>query len=147
VPGSLLPHGLSETLARLGVEADAAMTPLMERLGDICEAAAKLHIGDGGAHKAGTPTTARKGGGPAVVTGALRRAVTHEMTGPKTVRVGAADIPHPPEKPTWKAPKATSGQIGGYVEAAGYPWLQPAVDDTALVTEAEVTAMLDGLGF
>ena len=118
------------------------MTPIVARLGDICEAAAKLNVGEGGAHKAGTTTSASKGRGPAVVTGDLRRAVTHEMTGAHTVRVGAADIPHRAEKAGWKAPRATSGQIGGYVEEAGYPWLKPALDETVAVSEMAVTAIL-----
>jgi len=139
---SLLPHGLSESLARLAVAADAAKGPIVQRLGAVCEVEAKRRIGSGGAHKAGTPTTASKGGGPAVVTGALRRAVTYEMVGTATVRIGAADIPHPPEKSRWKAPKASSGQIGGFVERKGYPWLQPALDATIAAAEPEINAIL-----
>ena len=138
----LLPHGLSESLARLAVAADAATGPIVQRLGVVCEAEAKLRIGQGGAHKAGTRTTATKGAGPAVITGALRRAVTHEMVGTATVRVGAADTPHPAEKAGWKAPKASSGAIGGYVERRGYPWLQPALDATIAAAEPEINAVL-----
>jgi hypothetical protein len=138
----LLPHGLSGALARLAASAEATPTLVVKRLGAICEDAAKRNIRAGGAHKAGTTTTARKGGGPAVITGALSRAVTHEMVGDTTVRVGAADTPHPPEKPRWKAPKATSGQIGGYVERKGYPWLKPALEATVLAAGGEVGAVL-----
>ena len=124
------------------------VTPVMERLGAVCEAAAKGHIGEGGAHTGGTPTGARRGSGPAVVTGALRRAVTHELVGAKTVRIGAADIPHPAEKAGWKAPRATSGQIGGYLEEVwGYPWLQPAVDETQLAAEAVVSEALKAINW
>ena len=138
MPDSLLPHGLSDALRQLALDAESATGEVVAKLGDICEAAAKRNVGSGGAHKAGTPTPARRGSGPAVITGDLRRAVTHEMVGPATVHVGPADIPHRAAKSGWKAPRANSGQIGKYVEDLGYVWLSPAVDEMIDVSDQAV---------
>ena len=125
------------------VAAEAALDPVLMKLGADCEARAKEKAGEGGSHSAGTRTSARKGSGPAVITGDLRRAVTHELAGAHAVRIGAADIPHRAAKPGWKAPKATAGQIGGYVAEKGFPWLVPAVDEVMAVAGAELGDVLD----
>lgn len=41
----------------------------------LVEARMKERAGEGGRHKKGTPTPAAKGGGPAVITGTLRRSI------------------------------------------------------------------------
>ena len=124
-------------------DADAALDPVLMLIGDAMEKEAKVRVRGGGAHRAGTKTPARRGGGPAVITGDLARAVTHELAGSHTVRVGAADIPHRPAKAGWKAPKATSGEIGGYVEKLGFEWLTPAAETVIAAAEATVGDALD----
>ena len=140
----LLPDGLSHALGEMLKSAEGATRLGLTRLAEGVETRAKLHASEGGAHKYGTPTTARKGSGPAVVSGDLLRSVTHseiENTGQGFVtRVGPADIPHrthAPKRPRSGAhkPAASSAEIGRYVEKMGYPWLTTAADDAFAVAE------------
>lgn len=107
------------------------------------EAAMKVRVREGGVHPYGTRTTARPGGGPAVISGDLSRSITHEEQ-PDGYRVGPASIPHtrygrqsPMRRHSMSRSipmPATTGQIGGWLEAGtdkmpAYPFVQPALDD------------------
>jgi hypothetical protein len=56
---------------------------------------AKITVMEGGTHRAGTKTPASPGSGPALITGQLRRSISHaEVVGPAgvfAVRIGPAD--------------------------------------------------------
>ena len=132
----LLPHNLSHNLRHFAERLVETTTIVLEGLGTAAERAAKEHVREGGAHRAGTRTPASHGRGPAVITGDLSRAVSHELDG-LTVRIGAMDVPHRPAKPNWKPPRATAGQIGGYVEEKGFPWLVPAVEEVMAAAELD----------
>lgn len=109
-----------------------------------------------GSHRWGTPTPASPGSGPAVITGDLRRAITHTRptvsgTGFEC-RVGPADVPHSRgaarrikatgrvrARRGGRSSSATSGQIGRYLETglrngARYPFLEPAFRKVAVAT-------------
>lgn len=79
-------------------------------------------------HQRGTTTTASRGGPPALVSGTLRRSVTHSRptvtaTGVE-VRVGVATGFYPPYPK--KGKRTASSKYGLYLERGHYPWLVPA---------------------
>ncbi|MDB4872550.1 MAG: hypothetical protein JWL97_3554 [Gemmatimonadales bacterium] len=92
----------------------------------------KVNLGRGGTHKYGTKTPARPGGPPAIISGTLRRSVTHTpvvrvMTGWET-RVGVASGVYPP----YGRKKTASSRYGWHLETglrngAKYPFLLPAM--------------------
>ena len=142
-PG-LLRHGI-EHVTRTGLarnrEALAALALVVERR-------AKKEAGAGGAHAPHTPTPATPGRGPAVVSGDLRRSITHTEPAPRgigwTCRVGPASTPHRVYGGKRRASRArgtTSGVIGKALETGlrgghKYPFLKPAADEAgaAVVT-------------
>lgn len=95
------------------------------------EREAKLNLGKGGTHRYGTPTPARPGGPPALISGTLRRSVTHSPIvrggfGWET-RVGLASGFFPP----YGKKRSPSSKYGAALETglrngAKYPWLLPA---------------------
>jgi hypothetical protein len=107
----------------------------------VVEKQAKINVSTG-SHKYGTPTPARPGAGPAVVSGNLRRSITHErvtrgVDGNWTTRLGpsmGAFPPYPRKGRGGGAPKRTSAdKYGAHLEnglrnGAKYPWLKPAVE-------------------
>lgn len=85
-----------------------------------------------GSHKYGTPTPARPNEGPAVVSGTLRRSITH--TTPVftslswTIKVGMAGGVYPPygKRPTASSRYAYYLETGKLRNGAAYPFLGPA---------------------
>jgi hypothetical protein len=95
------------------------------------EREAKLNVGKGGTHKYGTRTPASAGGPPALISGTLRRAITHSpvvpMVGGFETRVGVASGVYPPYGKT----RTPGSRYGWYLETgvrngARYPFLTPA---------------------
>lgn len=80
-------------------------------------------------HRYGEPTTASKGGPPALVSGTLRRSVVHtepRLAGPGTWegKVGLAAGFYPP----YGHDRTPSSRYGLYLETeTGYPWFIPAL--------------------
>ena len=87
-------------------------------------------------HPYGTPTPAKRGGPPALISGNLRRAVTHSKPTPYPtgweIRVGVARgfFPKYPGRPTSKTEAARYGRYleEGLRNGAKYPWLVPAFE-------------------
>lgn len=80
-------------------------------------------------HKRGTKTPASRGGPPAVVSGTLRRSVTHTRPTPWDlgfeIRVGLASGFYPPYPK--KGTRTQSSKYGYYLETVhDYPFLEPA---------------------
>ncbi len=126
--------GLDELAAELrraamvgGERFDRGVLEVAQRI----EAKMAANVREGGVHPYGTPTTARKGGGPAVISGDLARAITHQKVD-GGYRIGPAAVPHTQyasrRKGRSTGGKVTSGQIGEYVEKMGYPFVQPSLD-------------------
>lgn len=95
------------------------------------EREAKLNLGKGGTHRYGTRTPAHPGGPPALISGTLRRSVTHSMVTKAAfgweVRVGTAGGVFPP----YGKKRTASSKYGAALETglrngAKYPWLLPA---------------------
>ncbi|MGK5728919.1 hypothetical protein [Streptomyces sp. URMC 124] len=101
---------------------------VLTRLALTIERQAKINASVGG-HPRGTPTPARPGTGPAVISGTLRRSITHTPVMPSgtgwETRVGTGAGFTPPYGRT------PSSRYGLYLETglrngATYPFLRPA---------------------
>ena len=104
----------------------------------VAERQAKINVSTG-SHKYGTKTPAHPGAGPSVISGTLRRSITHTPTIPTgagfSAMVGAAPgfyPPYPHHSRGGGPPKRTMSSHYGYYQETGlrngstYPWLQPA---------------------
>lgn len=118
---------------RLAAEINAAHEAKVRRtlvaIALVAERQAKINASSG-AHKRGTPTPARPGSGPAVISGTLRRSLTHTspVRGPSgwEVKVGTGVGFTPPYG---KTPASEYGLIlekTGLRNGATYPFLVPA---------------------
>lgn len=104
----------------------------LTQIAQAIEKQAKINASNG-AHKRGTPTPARPGEGPAVISGTLRRSITHEpikptLTGWET-KVGTGVGLFPP----YGKNRTPASKYGKYLETglrngAKYPFLKPAVN-------------------
>jgi hypothetical protein len=117
--------------AGVGQDAMARGERLITQLALAVEAQAKKNASNG-SHQYGTPTPAKPGQGPAVISGTLRRSITHtkpEFSALKwTAKVGMAGGVYPPYG---KSPTVAS-KYAFYLEnkmlrgGVGYPFLAPA---------------------
>ena len=113
-------------------QAQAKGEQVITALALVIESQAKTNA-SAGSHAYGTPTPASPGSGPAVISGTLRRALTHEpvrMLGPGhwQTRVGTAVGFTPPYGGRSRTP---ANKYGYYLEhalrnGATYPFLGPA---------------------
>ncbi len=131
MPEPLNGPALGEWLASKIVKGELTMRGGLTTLAERMEARMKDNASQG-AHARGTATPATPGGGPSVVSGDLRRSITHtpveSVGGLLQTRVGPASTPHSDSA-------ATSGEIGRYLERDGrgsnrYPFVEPAHNDT-----------------
>lgn len=123
------------TFTKIFVELDAATkvrtrSALLE-LALVVEKQAKINARSG-SHKYGTPTPAQPGTGPAVISGTLRRAITHTpvklVGGALECYVGMGIGFYPP----YGSKKTPANKYAMYLEKTGlrngakYPFLMPA---------------------
>lgn len=116
------------TFTRLAAEGEMKGRIALEPLANAVERQAKINASSG-SHKRGTPTPAQPGSGPAVISGTLRRSITHSAiarvgTGWET-RVGTAVGFTPPYG---RSPASRYGLAleTGLRNGAVYPFLGPA---------------------
>jgi hypothetical protein len=121
--------------AKVVAEAEGKTREALTATGLAIEREAKLNVGRGGTHKYGTPTPASPGGPPALISGTLRRSVTHTPAAPGlggwTMKIGTAVGVYPPYPK--KGNRTASSKYGYYLETglrngAQYPWLLPAAE-------------------
>src|SRR5262249_45183235 len=108
------------------------------------EAEAKRRLGLH-THRRGTPTTATKGGPPALVSGTLRRAITHSRPELSAlgweVRVGVASGFYPPYP--MHGTRTPASKYGSILELElDYPFLEPSFRK---VVEGEGAALIGRL--
>lgn len=124
----LHPGTFTAVFARVAAEGDAKSRIALEPLAVAVERQAKINASSG-THKRGTPTPARPGSGPAIISGTLRRSITHSpvtriASGWET-RVGTAVGFTPPYG---KSPASRYGLAleTGLRNGATYPFLSTA---------------------
>jgi hypothetical protein len=130
--------------AEINADAQKKSRTVLVRLAQAVERQAKINASSG-AHKRGTPTPARPGSGPAVVSGTLRRSITHSPVvftgGGWETRVGTGVGFTPPYGRT------QSSKYGLYLETglkngATYPFLKPAFDFGVRVVAPQLYQMV-----
>ena len=132
----LTPGVIAKLFDQLAAQAVARGRTATEALALAVETQAKTNASTG-SHRYGTPTPARPGSGPAIVSGALRRSITHTPAvftgGAWTSTVGiAAGVFHPQPPGKHRSAKPTPvSKVGFYLETglrngATYPFLLPA---------------------
>jgi|SRR5882672_7474807 len=125
----LRPGTFVRLFAEINAAHEAKVRRVLTQIALVAERQAKINASVG-AHKRGTPTPARPGAGPAVISGTLRRSLTH-TTPVRTgvgweVKVGTAVGFTPPYG------KTSASQYGLILEKTGlkngntYPFLVPA---------------------
>jgi hypothetical protein len=123
------------TFAKIFVELDAETKirakAALTQLALVVEKQAKINASTG-AHKYGTPTPARPGTGPAVISGTLRRAITHtpvKFVGGEfscMVGMGIGSFPKYGSRKTPANKYAMYLEKTGLRNGARYPFLIPA---------------------
>lgn len=124
------PGMFAEMSAKLGAEADRRTRVALEPLANLVERQAKINASNG-AHKLGTPTPARPGEGPAVISGNLRRSITHSpikrVGDAWETRVGTAiGFPAPYGKKRTPANEYGYALETGLKNGTKFPFLLPA---------------------
>jgi hypothetical protein len=112
-----------------GIDAEAKTRTrvALEPLANLVERQAKINVSSG-AHRYGTPTPAVRGTGPAVISGNLRRSITHSpiraIADGWETKVGTGVGFYPPYGSTKRTP---ANKYGLYLETVwDYPFLVPA---------------------
>lgn len=128
----LRPGMFTSLFAKVGEEAIRRHKQSLTAVALAIEREAKINAGKGGSHKYGTKTPASPGGPPAIISGTLRRSVTHTPVAPAPglgfeVKVGLAKGVYPPYGKT----RTASSLYGLYLETGlrngtTYPWFVPA---------------------
>ena len=132
------PGVFTDLFAEVADLAQAKTRAAMTAVAVVAERQAKINVSTG-SHPYGTPTVSHHGAGPSVVSGTLRRSITHLPTAPTgsgfSAMVGAAPgfyPPYPHHSRDGGPPKRTMSSHYGYYLETGlrnhttYPWLQPA---------------------
>jgi hypothetical protein len=127
----LRPGVIRDILARVVTESEQMTRKGLTEAALVLEREAKQNVLKGGTHKHGTKTPATPGSFPALISGTLRRSITHSPVRPVAfgweTRVGPAGGIYPP----YGKNRTQSAQYGRYLETglrngATYPWLMPA---------------------
>lgn len=126
----LRPGVFTRLFVQLDAEAKVRAKTGLTKLALVVEKQAKINARTG-SHRYGTPTPARPGTGPALISGTLRRSITHTpavwTSGGWEIRVGMAAGFFPP----YGTSRTASSKYALYLETglsngATYPFLRPA---------------------
>ncbi|MER6778502.1 MULTISPECIES: hypothetical protein [unclassified Streptomyces] len=121
--------GLFTTLfTEIAAEGQLKSKTFLTQLANAIERQAKMNASSG-SHRRGTPTPASPGSGPAVISGTLRRSLTHTAVAPSgtgwETKVGTGAGISPPYGRT-PASKYGFALENGLRNGATYPFLKPA---------------------
>lgn len=128
----LRPGLFSELFGEIARDGEVKTRRVLTRLAQAVERQAKVNASSG-AHRYGTRTPARPGSGPAVISGTLRRSITHTPVvftgGGWETKVGTGVGFTPP----YGRARTPANLYGFYLETglkngATYPFLKPAFD-------------------
>lgn len=129
----LRPGVMTAVFSRLAVEGNLRTRLALEPLALLIEKQAKINASSG-SHPYGTPTPATPGTGPAIISGTLRRAITHSpikaiAEGGWETRVGTGIGAFPPYGGPGRQPANKYGyilEVTGLRNGDKYPFLIPA---------------------
>lgn len=128
-----LPRFNRAVLDRIDDARDAAHSFVAEGL-HLIEGKIKVRAGEGGRHARNTPTPASRGGGPAVISGTLRRSIT---VGPISAK-GVAGF---------EGETGPTVVYGRRVELGyGYPYTAPGAQDATSELAALARRVFRGIG-
>jgi hypothetical protein len=126
------PGTFTRLFTEVGMVAETGTREALGAAAAAVERAAKENLARAGTHKRGTKTPASPGGPPALVSGTLRRSVTHTLVtrvnvGIWETKVGTGVGVFPP----YGKNRTASSQYGAALETGlrngvRYPWLEPA---------------------
>lgn len=126
----LRPGMFTRLFTEINRDAQLKSRTVITRLAQAIERQAKVNA-SAGAHKRGTPTPARPGAGPAVISGTLRRSLTHSPVlftgGGWETKVGTG-VGFTPSYGRTPANKYGFYLETGLKNGATYPFLKPAFD-------------------
>jgi hypothetical protein len=133
VAAELRPGMFAKLFAEVAAEGQLRARHALTMAALAVERAAKEEVLKGGTHKYGTKTPATSGGPPALISGTLRRSITHTPLIPDglgwTTKVGPAAGFYPPYGGKSRTSASKYGAIlekTGLRNGATYPWLMPA---------------------
>lgn len=138
----LRPGIFSALFAEITAAGQAKARVALGQIADAVERQAKINASSG-SHPYGTRTPARPGSGPAVISGTLRRSLTHSPLvftgGGWETKVGTMAGQVPP----YGKGRTASSQYGLYLETglrngAVYPFLKPAAQFARIVVAPQV---------
>lgn len=122
----------------------------LEELAKAVEKRARANASKG-RHARGTPTPARPGSGPAVITGTLKRSVDHSAIAKDasgwSTKVGPRTGMVPPGGSTTAADRYGYFLETGLVNGVKYPWLKPAAEFACRVNSVTIFTKMYGAGW
>jgi len=127
----LRPGEFLRLFEEINAAAELKTRRVLLQLARVTERQAKINASSG-SHKRGTPTPARPGSGPAVISGTLRRSITHTAVAKTAtgweVRVGTGVGFTPPYGRTPASQYGLILEKTGLRNGATYPFLFPAAN-------------------
>lgn len=141
----LAPGQFTALFAKVSLEVEKRAGASLTQIALAIERQAKINA-SAGAHPFGTPTPARKGAGPARISGTLVRSITHTRVTRTAFgwesRIGTAGGMYPPYGRT------PSSRYGLYLETElDYPFLEPAFEFGCHIVAPVVYQRMFGTGW
>lgn len=145
----LRPGVLGALMVRINAQSEERAAIALGKVAGVIEARAKHNIGSSGTHRYGTKSPASPGGPPALISGTLRRSVTHSVPARTAdgweCKVGTATGLYPP----YGSRRTPSSRYGFYLETGlrngtRFPWLLPAFRDQIGAVEGAFMAGFRG---
>lgn len=154
----LTPGKIASIFAKVSAQAVDRGRLALEPLAIVIENQAKTNVSTG-THKYGTKTPAHPGAGPAIISGSLRRSITHTPAvmeaGAWTTMIGIAAGVYPPKRPNagsrgGKAKQTPVSKYAKYLEEGlkngeTYPFLKPAFRFGLTVAAPSIYAAVFGV--
>lgn len=127
----LLPGMWTQGLAKLAEQGPMRARELLETLAETLVEHARGTVSNG-QHAYGTPTPARPGSGPAMISETLKESIDHSEPVPSALGWSLKVGPKPNCYPEYNS-RTPADRYGYYLETGlrngtAYPWLKPAAD-------------------
>lgn len=154
----LTPGKIADLFSKVSAQAVDRGRLALEPLAIVIENQAKTNVSTG-THKYGTKTPAHPGAGPAIISGSLRRSITHtpvtSAAGGWTTMIGIAAGVYPPKRPNagsrgGKGKQTPVSKYAKFLETGlkngeKYPFLTPAFRFGVTIAAAPIWASVFGI--